>query len=208
MTQTPDADREAIAAPPLPQLAPPWSIRLARPESEDLARIHGWMAAGHVAAHWDQAWSTRRWHTELASQLAGSHSRPCVVDLDDEPLAYLEVYRVVRDPLSAHYQVRPHDLGVHIAIGEPHRCGRGLGTALLRATAEGLLSAEPACTRIVAEPDDRNDASLAAFARAGFSTVGRLGLPHKTAVLLVRPRADHDLPPADRDLPPVGREEL
>lgn len=192
----PDADVEAVAAPPLPRLAAPWSIRLVRAEGEDLARVHAWMNAPHVADAWNQAWSLQRWHSELSDQLTGAHSRPCLVQLDGEPLAYVEVYRVVRDPLSAHYPVRPHDLGVHLAIGDPQRCGQGLGTALLRAVADGLLDAEAGCTRVVAEPDERNAASLAAFARAGFRAVGRVRLAHKTSALLVRPRADDDLPPA------------
>lgn len=191
-----DADEEtgAVGAPPLPRLAAPWSIAVARPTGEDAARVHAWMSAPHVVAAWGRAWSRQRWEDELAHQLAGAHSRPCIASHRGEPLAYLEIYRVVRDPLATHYPVRSHDLGVHVAIGDPRRCGRGLGADLLRAVADGLLAAEPACTRILAEPDERNAASLAAFARAGFRDAGRLRLAHKTALLLVRPRTADDLP--------------
>lgn len=186
-----------VGPPPLPLLGPPWSIGTVRPEGTDLVLVHRWMHEPHVAAGWDQAWTAHRWREALAAQLAGDHSRPCLVRLDGEPVAYLEVYRVVRDRLATHYPLRPHDLGVHIAIGDRSRTSRGLGTALLRATAEGLLAADPDCTRVVAEPDVRNAASLGAFVRAGFRHCGQVRFPHKTAALMVRPRTEADLPGND-----------
>ncbi len=185
---------QEVGPPPLPLLAAPWSITLVRASGNDLARVHAWMSAAHVSARWNQAWPVERWRAELAGQLAGERSRPCLVALDGEPLAYVEIYRAVRDRLAAHYPVRPHDLGVHIAIGDAARCGRGLGSALLRAVADGLLAADPACTRVVAEPDETNVASVGAFGRAGFRPAGRVRFPHKTAALLVRPRTDDDMP--------------
>lgn len=183
-----------VGPPPLPRLDAPWSIGLVRPEGADLALVHGWMDAPHVADRWGQAWPLDRWRDELAHQLAGAHSRPCLVRRDGDPVAYVELYRVVRDRLAAHYAVRSADLGVHIAIGDPARTGRGLGSALLAALADGLLAADAACTRVVAEPDETNTASVAAFRRAGFRPAGRVTFPHKTSALLVRPRATADLP--------------
>jgi RimJ/RimL family protein N-acetyltransferase len=87
--------------------------------------------------------------------------------------------------LAGHYPHHPHDLGVHVAIGEPSRTGRGLGRALLRAVAEGLLAADPRCPRVVAEPDVRNVPSIRAFTAAGFRPAGEITLPDKTAALLV-----------------------
>lgn len=197
MTWTPPTEPSevgSVAPPPLPAVAAPWSIRAARAEGADLLRVHAWMSTAHVAAAWNQAWSVSRWQAELTRQLAETHSLPCLAALHDTPIAYLEIYRVARDRLADHYPVRPHDLGVHVAIGDPAGCGRGHGTALLRVVADGLLAADPACTRVVAEPDKRNEASQKAFARAGFRRAGPVRLPHKTAALLVRPRTDADLP--------------
>ncbi|SHG13829.1 GNAT family N-acetyltransferase [Streptoalloteichus hindustanus] len=184
----------APPGPPLPRLAPPWSARAARPEGGDLELVHRWMLAPHVAAFWQQAWPLPRWAAELAGQLAGVHSLPCLVSLDDDPVAYLEVYRVAMDQLAGRYPHRPHDLGVHVAVGELGRTGRGLGRALLREVAQGLLAADPACARVVAEPDVGNGPSIRAFLAAGFVAVGEVRLPDKTAVLLVYPRTEEDLP--------------
>ncbi len=187
------AAHDVVPAPPVPRVGTPWAVRPAS-VSEDLERVWRWMQAPHVAAFWNQAWSVERWRTELERQAAGDHSLPCMLDFEGRPVAYLEVYRVVRDRLAGHYATRPYDLGVHVAIGEPGRTGRGLGRTLLRAVAEGLLAADPRCTRVVAEPDSRNAPSLRAFGAAGFRTVGPITLPDKNATLLVYPRSEEDLP--------------
>lgn len=179
---------------PVPAVGKPWQVRPAEPEGADLDLVVRWMAQPHVADFWRQAWDADRWARGIAAQRAGSHSLPCLAFQGGTAVAYLELYRVRRDRISALYPAAEHDLGVHVAIGEPGRTGHGLGRSLLRAVAEGLLAADPACRRVVAEPDVRNVASLRAFAAAGFRHCGELTLPEKTAALLVRPRTEQDLP--------------
>jgi RimJ/RimL family protein N-acetyltransferase len=166
---------------------------VARAEGADLDLVHGWMQSPHIDAFWHQAWPRERWAEEIAGHLAGDAILPVLIDLDGRPLAYIEVYRVLRDRLAEHYPHRPHDLGVHIAIGEAGRTGQGLGRSLLRALAVGLLAADPECARVVAEPDVHNAPSLRAFAAAGFRPVGEVVLPDKTAALLVHPRREEDM---------------
>jgi RimJ/RimL family protein N-acetyltransferase len=47
--------------------------------------------------------------------------------------------------------------------------------------------------RIVAEPDERNAASVRAFLAAGFRAAGTIQLPEKRAALVVRDRSIRDL---------------
>ncbi|MFK0252397.1 GNAT family N-acetyltransferase [Streptomyces sp. NPDC090445] len=192
----PETDRPgaAVPGPPLPLLPGPWSARTARAGGADLDLVHGWMQSPHIDAFWHQAWPRERWHEEIAGHLAGVAVRPVLVALDGEPVAYIEVYRVLRDRLTEHYAYHPRDLGVHIAVGEEARTGKGLGRTLLRALAEGLLAADPACPRVVAEPDAANTASLRAFGAAGYRRIREITLPEKTAVLLCHPRREEDLP--------------
>ncbi len=179
---------------PVPALSHPWRVRPAEPEGADLDLVVRWMAQPHVADFWQQAWGADRWAKEIATQHAGSHSLPCLAFQHGTAVAYLELYRVRRDRMAALYPAGEHDLGVHVAIGEPSRTGRGLGRSLLHAIAEGLFAADPACRRVIAEPDVRNVASLRAFAAAGFRHCGELTLPEKTAALFIRPRTAQDLP--------------
>jgi RimJ/RimL family protein N-acetyltransferase len=101
----------------------------------------------------------------------------------------VELYRVQRDKLARCYSHEPRDLGVHIAIGEPDAIGRGVGSALLRAVAEGLLAADRDCVRVAAEPNVHNGASVGAFGKAGFGWVAEVGLPNKNSALMVFGRA-------------------
>jgi RimJ/RimL family protein N-acetyltransferase len=183
-----------VGPPPIPELPVPWRIRLLQGKGADVDLVHRWMHLPHVAEGFRQAWSLPRWETELSTQLAGDHSRPCVVEEHGKPLAYVEIYRTQRDRIAEYYHGRPHDLGVHIAICDPERIGCGIGTALLRAIADGLFATEADCTTVLAEPDVRNIASVRAFTSAGFHNVGEITLPHKTSALMARPRVEGDLP--------------
>ncbi|RRO19464.1 N-acetyltransferase [Saccharopolyspora rhizosphaerae] len=174
---------------PLPELGDGWSLRPVTITGEDggpdVDLVHRWMNREHVAVNWEQDWSLGRWHDELATQLAGAHSVPCIVSRDGRDVGYLELYRVQRDNLGSCYPHAPHDLGAHIAIGEPDAIGKGLGSSLLGAVARGLLAADPACRNVVAEPNVHNGASVGAFGKAGFAQVGEVGLPNKNSALMV-----------------------
>lgn len=177
-----------IPGPPLPVLEPPWSARVPSVEA-DLELIRRWNAEPHVTKFWHQDWPLAQWRAELRRQHDGQHSLPCLIAGDGVDVAYLEIYRVTRDVLAGHCEYEPYDLGVHIAIGDPAQTGRGLGRAVLRAVAEGLLAADSQCTQVLAEPDADNVPSLRAFAAAGFVELGEITLPDKTAVLMSRRRA-------------------
>lgn len=156
--------------------------------AEDAARIAVWMAQPHVQRWWQQDWSVEHWAEEITQQVAGEHSIPCVAAVGAEDFGYVELYRVRHDRLAEYYASDQHDWGVHIAIGDLTRVGRGLGRQLLRALADALLRADPACQRVVAEPDIENTRSVRAFVAAGFVQQGELQLPEKTAQLMVRTR--------------------
>lgn len=191
-----DAVRE-VGPPPAPALAPPWSLAAVGPEGAELDRVQRWMCEPHVARFWDQAWPRADWSDEVARQLAHDHSRPWTLWLDGEPLAYVEVYRAARDVVADHYAAAAHDLGIHIAIGDARRTGRGLGPGALRAVADGLFRAEAACDLVVGDPDAGHAVARRAFEAAGFGLLAEVELPHKRAAILVRRR-----PPA----PPASAE--
>lgn len=182
-----DANESSVPGVPLPALEDGWSLRPVQDDS-DVSVVHRWMNTEHVAVNWQQAWPWSQWRDELVGQRAGDRSLPCLVSKDGQEIAYLELYRVARDGLARTYPYHPHDLGVHIAIGEPAATGRGFGTALLKAVARGLLAADPACHRVVAEPNVHNAASIAAFRKAGYSVEREVGLPGKNSALVVYSR--------------------
>ncbi|MFI7502587.1 GNAT family N-acetyltransferase [Streptomyces sp. NPDC049687] len=160
----------------------------------DLPRIGRWMNEPAVAAFWELAGPRTVTERHLRRQLADDvHSVPCLGVLDGTPMSYWEIYRADLDPLARHYPARPHDTGIHVLIGDPAARGRGLGGLLLRAVADLVLDRRPACPRVIAEPDLRNTASIAAFLSAGFRLSAEVDLPAKRAALMVRDRNPHGL---------------
>ncbi|MFJ8792384.1 GNAT family N-acetyltransferase [Streptomyces sp. NPDC102462] len=160
----------------------------------DLPLISRWMNDPAVAAFWELAGSPDRTEEHLSTQLTGDgRSVPCLGTLDGTPMSYWEIYRADLDPLARHYPARPHDTGVHLLVGGVADRGRGLGSALLRAVADLVLSRRPACSRVVAEPDLRNTPSIAAFLSAGFRFAAEVDLPAKRAALMIRDRSLRDV---------------
>ena len=156
--------------------------------ASDAPRIALWMSQPHIQRWWHQDWSVERWAQEIERQAEGEYSAPCVAAVDAEDFGYVELYRARHDRLAEYYTSDEHDWGVHLAIGDVTRVGRGLGRQLLRALADALVRADPACQRVVAEPDIENTPSVRAFVAAGFVPQGELQLPDKTALLMVRTR--------------------
>lgn len=183
----------AVPAPPLPTLSPPLAARPCAAHGADLDRVHGWMNAPHVARRWDQAWSLTRWADALRGQLAGSYSRPLVVSHEGVAFAYVELYRAAQHPIAEQYAADPFDVGFHLAIGSREHEGRGLGREVLRGVADAVFAIEPACRRVVAEPDVANAAVARMNEAAGMHFVRELVLPHKRAALFVLPRTPADL---------------
>ncbi|MDH6113082.1 acetyl CoA:N6-hydroxylysine acetyl transferase [Kitasatospora sp. MAP12-15] len=164
-------------------------FRLRPVEPADLPLITEWMNDPAVAAFWELAGPAEATERQVLAQLAeGSHSRPLLGLLDGVPMSYWEVYQAERDALAAHYPARPGDTGVHLLLGPPRYRGRGLAAVLLAALAEELLRRG---SRVVAEPDVRNTASVRAFQQAGFTAAGELELPEKRALLMIRERERH-----------------
>lgn len=165
------------------QLVP---VRLER----DLPLVSRWMNDPAVAAFWELAGPASVTEAHLRPQLEGDgRSVPCLGVLDGTPMSYWEIYRADLDPLARHYPARPHDTGIHLLIGQVADRGHGLGTTLLRATADLVLDHRPSCARVVAEPDLRNSPSVSAFLSGGFRFAAEVDLPDKRAALMVRDRA-------------------
>jgi lysine N-acyltransferase len=185
----PTDDLSAVPGPPLPELTGGWHARAADPDTRDLDLVHRWMQAPHVAAFWHQAWPRERWEEELRGQLSGRHSLPVLVSrAGGDPVIYLEVYRAARDVVAKVYPARPHDLGLHVAVGELSMTDQGLVRGLLPVLTAALFEADPRCTRVLLEPDVRNRRAIASFTAGGFAPVGEVLLPDKVALLMVRTR--------------------
>ena len=156
-------------------------LRQATPaDAQALAAL---MAEPDVEQWWHQAWETERWGEYIAGLVQDPDSLPLTLADDGRVVGYVEVYRVATDVLGQHIQHSSWDLGMHLALGELAR-GRGLGARLIRAVLNRAPDIRERCERLVAEPDTRNRRSHRAFEAAGFTAVGTVRLPDKSALLL------------------------
>ncbi|MCP3801210.1 acetyltransferase [Allokutzneria sp. A3M-2-11 16] len=181
----------AVPAPPLPTMPPPWSVRVVEPDSADVAIVHGWMHHPAIARFWKQTWTLEEWSEKVRRHLSGSHTIPLLFSRNGIPLVYTQVYRVALDRIGEFYRYHPHDLGVHVTV-DPGSIGAGLMEDVAPAIIDALFAADPECRRIIGEPNATNAAAVRSAAAFGFTPVGRITLPDKTAELMVRPRTPED----------------
>ena len=151
----------------------------------DLDLLYDWMHAPHVVPFWQLALPRPGLAAYLHAAVTDSHQDVLIGVVDGEPVSYWEIYWAERDRLATFCAIRPWDQGVHLLIGPAALTGRGLGRLLLGAVSRWLLDREPRTTRVLAEPDIRNDRSIRLFEHCGFRREAELALPEKRAALMV-----------------------
>ena len=167
----------------------------------DLGRLHAWLGSEHVKPYWDLDEPLLEFRETLRGKLADDHTTLYIGCVDHAPMSYWERYWAAEDDLAAYYDADPADQGIHLLIGPEEYLGRGYGVALLRAML-AFQFRHPETDRVVAEPDARNDAVLAAAERCGAEPRHEFEFEEeeKTARLLVcqRERFEREIwPPED-----------
>jgi len=138
------------------------------PDSADAALVAEWMSRPHLVETWEQPWGPERWAEDWRAKLATTYSVPLILSLRGEDIGYMEIYRPHRDEIGAVYASEPHDLGLHIAVGDPELVGQGIVGPMLGALPPALLDADPECRVVVGEPDHRNGRVHAVLRREGW----------------------------------------
>lgn len=159
--------------PPVPVLTggfADFAFRVASPspDSADAALVAEWMSRPHLVETWEQPWGPERWAEDWRAKLATTYSVPLILSLRGEDIGYMEIYRPHRDEIGAVYASEPHDLGLHIAVGDPELVGQGIVGPMLGALPPALLDADPECRVVVGEPDHRNGRVHAVLRREGW----------------------------------------
>jgi hypothetical protein len=101
-----------------------------------------------------------------------------LVEKDGDPVALLQTYEPEADRVSECYEVRPGDIGVHLLLAPagPGGARPGWSSALLTAiTSYVLLGLDR--TRVVVDPDVRNEKAVARFLKQGFEAGPVVVLP-------------------------------
>ncbi|GAA1943019.1 GNAT family N-acetyltransferase [Kitasatospora viridis] len=156
----------------------------------DAAVVHSWVD-DERARFWGMVGHTREQVREVYAYLDSLTTHHAHLLLrEGEPVALFQTYQPEHDPLGEHYPVQDGDFGVHLLIapttGEP-RPGH---TAVLIGALLAAVLTDRGVRRIVAEPDSRNEASIARLRRTGFQPGPEVQLEHKRARLLFLARED------------------
>lgn len=101
-----------------------------------------------------------------------------------EPAFLVERYDPAHVELVGRYDAREGDVGMHFLVAPTDTPIHGFTRAVIT-TIMAWLFDDPATRRVVVEPDVRNTAVHALNAAVGFTVVGPIDMPTKTALLSI-----------------------
>jgi len=158
-------------------------------EPLDLARhldlLHAWVTHPRSAFWQMQGATVDDVRTEYAAIEADPHHTALIGTVDDVPAFLVEHYDPAHSELAGHLVHAEGYVGMHVLVAPPADGAapvRGYTDAVFAAVMTDLF-ADPAVTRVVVEPDVRNDAIRAKNVAAGFVELHAIELPTKTAML-------------------------
>lgn len=157
---------------------------------EDLPRIHEWLNRPHVAEWWDEPRDLESVVEEFSADLDSPVIRMFLVCLDQEPIGYIQVYRVMgANPEWWTDETDPGARGIDQFLANADQLGQGLGSSMVRQFVAELF-ADPEVTVVQTDPSPRNARAIRAYEKAGFRRVGEVVTPDGPALLMRAQRAD------------------
>ncbi|RJT42376.1 N-acetyltransferase [Mesorhizobium waimense] len=159
-----------------------------RPVTEkDLPMIAGWLAEPHVAEWWDDS---KKEIAEIREHIGSISVEPLIVELDGQPIAYLQSYDPHLEDDHPYADQPFGTLGIDLSIGRPELVGVGHGSAIVRQFVEQLF--EEGVPRVIIDPHPENARAIRAYEKAGFKAIGRRKSEYGDAVLMAVDAADGD----------------
>lgn len=183
----------AVGAPPTPQLAEPYSVRLVD-AAGDAEMVSEWMNRPHLVEAWEYPWPPERWQRYLQAQLDGEYSRPFIGSFRGQPFVYLELYRAAKDSIAPRYDADPYDIGLHAAIADMRFVNRGIAPIMLPRLVASIFELEPRCCRVMFDPDHRNAGARSVCEHAGGVFLGEHDMSNRRMALYALPRSSADTP--------------
>lgn len=161
----------------------------------DLALLHRWVTHPRSVYWMMQGASPDDVRAEYAAVARSPHHHAHLGLHDGEPTFLMELYDPAHDPVGAHLDGRPGDLGMHLLVAPTDRPLHGFTRAVMRHVVATCF-ADPAVQRVVVEPDVRNTAVRRLNREVGFVEHGVVDLPGKRALLSTCRRDDVERRPS------------
>jgi penicillin amidase len=150
--------------------------------SSDAELVHGWVTEPR-AEFWGMTGHTLDDVREVygfVDSLDTHHAY--LMRLDDVPVGIFQTYEPGADPIGEYYPVRAGDHGIHLFLAPTGSPVPGFTGAVAGALVRFVFR-DPARTRIVVEPDARNERALRRWKRLGFVFGDQVQTEHKLAQL-------------------------
>jgi acetyl CoA:N6-hydroxylysine acetyl transferase len=151
---------------------------------KDVNRLHSWMHEPHVIPFWKLNIPIPDYIDHLRNFLHDDHQTLLIGEIDGTPMSYWESYWVKDDIIGGYYEFDEYDQGIHLLIGPKEFLGKGFIYPLLLTMLHKKFQVNET-TRIVAEPDVRNEKMIHVFQKCGFQSVKEVNLPDKTGLLMI-----------------------
>lgn len=150
---------------------------------KDFERLHHWHHQAHIIPFWKQNFPLLEYKGYLQKLLRDRHQTLYIGRVNGEPMSYWECYWVKDDIISNYYHFENEDQGIHLLFGPEKFLGKGLALPFLRAMTAFLFKYE-GTSKIVAEPDIRNEKMIHIFKKCGFEPQKEIELPDKRGLLM------------------------
>ncbi|MFE9310196.1 GNAT family N-acetyltransferase [Streptomyces sp. NPDC088353] len=144
----------------------------------DAGAVHGWVSEER-AAFWGMTGLAEEQVAEIYAHMATLDTHHAFLVLKDgEPVALLQTYEPSADRVGECYTVEPGDIGIHLLLAPaaPGAARSGWTSRLMAALLSYVLPGLDR-TRVVVDPDVRNDKAVARFLREGFTAGPVVTLP-------------------------------
>ncbi|WP_075182005.1 GNAT family N-acetyltransferase [Pantoea sp. 1.19] len=169
---------------------PAGQFTLRRWRQEDAALIHDWVTRDY-ARFWgmqqDSLQQVAAFYRELTAQRADGALIGCC---NGQPAFLIECYQAQHDAVGQHYPAAEGDYGMHLLLAPPQQPVPQFSWQVFTVVMDYLFS-RPEVTRVVVEPDVRNDKIHRLNRRAGFVYQYPINMGHKTAWLAFCQRSDY-----------------
>ena len=148
----------------------------------DITKLHDWVTRDY-ARYWNMQDYSEPELEDFYRKLMNSGHANAFIGAHDNVSAFLvECYSPGHDQIGEHYDVQPGDFGMHFLIAPAEVPVPGFSFAVISTILEFMFS-DRAVSRIVVEPDIRNDKIHVLNKRVGFQYDRQLELREKTAHL-------------------------
>jgi len=156
-------------------------------EEADLDLLADWIKQPHWAEWWGDA---AKEVAEIRDHMDSISVEPLIVELEGEPIAYLQSYDPHLEDNHPYADQPFGTLGVDLSIGPANLLNAGHGSAILRQFVDELF--EEGAARVIIDPDPANMRAISAYKKAGFRPLGERTSEYGSVLLMARDNSEDD----------------